>query len=177
MKKFRSLSFLVPVAVLALAALACGLPGSALSVKQPTAPIAPMTIGSDLTQVDVCAAVPAADMEAVMGRKLASAPQAFNYYDTSGVGGCMFEAGKDSSGNAYFSYIALTPVEVYNDQPLYLNVDVSSLGEEAYFNNGADARQLWVKVNDRLAFVVGIGDQPNEDGARALAEMVLAAIK
>jgi hypothetical protein len=173
----RVFPLLIPIAALILATLACGLPGAASSVKQPSVPIAHLTIGSDLAQVDVCAAVPAADMEAVMGRKLVGAPQAFNYYDTPGAGGCTFSAGKDSSGNAYFSYIALTPVDVYNNQPLYLNVDVSGLGQEAYFNNGADARQLWVKVNDGLAFVVGIGDQPNEAGARALAELVLAAIK
>jgi len=177
MRGIRFFPLAIPLTTLIFTILACGLPGSVSSVKQPTVPLAPITIGSDLSKVDVCAAVPVADMEAVMGRKLVAAPQTFNYYDTPGVGGCMFEAGKDSSGNAYFSYIALTPVQVYNDQPLYLNVDVSGLGEEAYFNNGADARQLWVKVNDRLAFVVGIGDQPNEAGARALAEMVLAAIK
>ncbi|MEK7787758.1 MAG: hypothetical protein AAB658_20325, partial [Chloroflexota bacterium] len=71
----------------------------------------------------------------------------------------------------------LTPVEVYNDQPLYQNMDVSGIGVEAYFNNGADARQLWVKVNDSVAFVVAFGDQPDEDGAKAIAKLVADAIK
>jgi hypothetical protein len=177
MKGIRFLALLAGLAALGLASLACGLPGAATSVKQPTLPVAPLTIGTDLSQVDVCAAIPAADMEAVMGRKLASAPQAFNFYDTPGVGGCTFDGGKDASGAAYFSYVALTPIDVYNSQPLYKNVDVSGLGAEAYFNNGADARQLWVKVDDRVAFVVGIGDQPNEAGARAIAQLVLAALK
>ncbi len=136
-----------------------------------------MIIGDDLTQVDVCQAVPREDMEAVLGRKLDKSPESFDYYGTGDTAGCFYDAGKDSDGAAYFAYVVLTPVSVYNEQPLYLNKDVSGLGQSAYFNNGADARQLWVKVSDKVAFVVGIGDQPNEAGALALARLVLAAIQ
>ena len=73
--------------------------------------------------------------------------------------------------------MVLTPVAEYASQPLYKNVSVSGIGAEAYFNNGADARQLWVKVNDRVAFVVAFGDQPNEAGAQAIAKLVVAAIQ
>jgi hypothetical protein len=51
------------------------------------------------------------------------------------------------------------------------------MGISAYFNNGADARQLWVKVTDKVALVVAFGDVPNEEGSRAIAKLVLAAIK
>ena len=48
---------------------------------------------------------------------------------------------------------------------------------EAYFNNGADTRQLWVKMNDQVAFVVAFGDLAKEAGAQAIAKLVAAAIK
>jgi len=51
------------------------------------------------------------------------------------------------------------------------------MGVSAYLNNGADARQLWVRVDDKVAFVVAFGDVPNEEGAKAIARLVLAAIR
>jgi hypothetical protein len=60
---------------------------------------------------------------------------------------------------------------------LNLNVNVGGFGQEAYFNNGADARQLWVKVNDTVAFVIAFGDVPKEEGAKATAQLLIAAIK
>jgi hypothetical protein len=71
----------------------------------------------------------------------------------------------------------LTPVDVYDTQPLYQNVAVNGIGAEAYFNNGADTRQLWVKMNDQVAFVVAFGDLAQEAGAQAIAKLVAAAIK
>jgi hypothetical protein len=167
---------LLPTLVLLLSTLACSLGGSA-APSEPKSPVAPISTGGDLTGIDVCAAIPQDDIETVMGRKLVSKPEKFEFYDTAGTSGCSYDAGKDSSGAAYFGYIVLTPVEVYGNQPLYLNKEVSGLGSEAYFNNGADARQLWVKMNDHVAFVVAFGDVPNEAGALALAKLVAAAIK
>jgi predicted small lipoprotein YifL len=161
-------------ALLILSTLACGLTGPA---SQPKSAVAPITLGNDLTAIDVCKAIPKEDIEAVMGRKLTRAPQSFDYYSTAGTSGCIYDAGKDSSGEAHFGYVVLTPVDVYSNQPLYQNKDASGLGESAYFNNGADASQLWVKVNDHVAFVVAFGDSPNEEGATAIAKLVLAAIK
>ena len=161
--------------VLALAQLACGLGGA--SVSQPQAAVAPISAGSDLTAVDLCQAIPQEDIEAVLGRKLASAPQHFDYYGTAGASGCSYDGGKDSSGEAHYGYVVLTPLDAYNHQPLYQNQAVSGLGQSAYFNNGADTRQLWVKVNDHLAFVVAFGDVANEAGATAIARLVLAAMK
>lgn len=166
--------WMLSLTALILSALACG--GSSAPSK-PAAPVAPITLGSDLTQINVCQAVPQQDIEAVMGRKLATAPVSFDYYQTAGSSGCWYEAAKDSNGEAHFGYVVFTPVDAYNSQPLYQNKDVSGFGQEAYFNNGADARQLWVKLNDNAAFVVAFGDVPREDGAQQIARLVLAAIK
>ncbi len=168
--------FFPPITVLLLAGLACGFSGSTTTSK-PTEPIAPITVGSDLTVIDVCQAIPEADIEAIIGRKLVSGPQHFEFYDAQGASGCMYDAGKDSNGAAHFGYVVLTPIGVYNEQPLYQNTSVNGIGDEAYFNNGADARQLWVRIDDKLAFVVAFGDQPNEDGAKAIAQLLVSAIK
>jgi hypothetical protein len=157
-----------------LAALACG---QHPSQSEPKAPVAPITITGDLQNIDVCSAIPREDIEAAMGRKLVGAPQHFEYYDAPGASGCWYDAGKDASKEAHFGYVVFTSVEIYNSQPLYKNVAVNGIGVSAYFNNGADARQLWVKVADRVAFVVAFGDVPNEEGAKAIAKLVLAAIK
>ena len=112
-----------------------------------------------------------------MGRKLISGPQHFEYYDTSGTSGCWYDGGKDAKGEAYYGYVVLTPIEVYASQPLYQNADVTGIGASAYFNNGADTRQLWVKVNEAVAFVVAFGDRASEEGEKAIARLVVAAIK
>ena len=168
---------MISIAALVLVTLACGLPAATTGKSVPNVPVSSMTIGSDLTRVDVCDAVPAADFEAALGRKLGGAPKPFDFYGTPGASGCMYDAGKDSSNQAYYGYVVLTPIDAYNNQPLYQNVDVSGLGQAAYFNNGADVRQLWVKVNGSLAFVVGIGDVPDEADLRAIAQLILDAIK
>jgi hypothetical protein len=139
-------------------------------------PIAPITIGQDLTAIDLCVAIPQEDMEAVLGRDLVKAPERFDYYETPGASGCSYDAGKDSSGEAHYGYVVLTPVDVYANQPLYQNIEVTGIGDEAYFNNGADTRQLWVRVDDAVAFVVAFGDIANEDYERAVAELLVAAI-
>jgi len=156
-----------------LSSLACGL--SAPSAQPKTA-IAPIHLESDLTALDLCQAIPKEDIETVMGTTLANAPERFDFYGEPGASGCAYDAGKDKSGAAHFGYVVLVPIETYNNQPLYKNTDVKNLGSGAYFNNGADARQLWVKVDAKTAFVVAFGDEPKEAGALAMAKLVLAAI-
>ena len=112
-----------------------------------------------------------------MGRKLANPSKRFEYYETGGTSGCWYEGAKDSDGEAHYGYVVLTPLDVYDKQPLYKQTDVSGIGDNAYFNNGADARQLWVKIDNKVAFVVAFGDVPREDGAKALARLVVTAIK
>jgi hypothetical protein len=160
-----------------LSVLACGLFGSSTIYSEPTKPIEPITIGSDLTSINLCAAIPQEDIEAVMGRRLVRAPERFDYYETGGSSGCMYDAGKDANGEAHFGYVVLTPLSEYENQPLYEEVDVSGIGDEAYFNNGADARQLWVRLKDKVAFVVAFGDLPNEEGTKAIAELLVDAIQ
>lgn len=157
--------------------LACGLFGSSTSYSDPTKPIAPMSIGSDLTHINLCEAIPQEDIEAVMGRKLVRAPEKFDYYETVGSSGCTYDAGKDADGEAHFGYVVLTPLSEYDNQPLYEDVEVSGIGGAAYFNNGADARQLWVRLKDKVAFVVAFGDLPNEEGTKAIAELLVDAIQ
>lgn len=174
MPRTRGVHLTVSVAILGFAVLACG---QTANFSTPTQPVAPMTIAGDLTQIDVCAAIPQGDIEAVMGSKLAKAPERFEYYETGGTSGCWYEAKKDADGEAHFGYVVLTPVQVYEDQPLYMNVEVAGIGDAAYFNNGADARQLWVRIDEKVAFVVAFGDLPREEGAQALARLVAAAIR
>ena len=63
------------------------------------------------------------------------------------------------------------------DNISYKKVDVSGIGDSAYFNNGADARQLRVKLNNKVVFVVAFGDVPKEAGAQAIAKLLAAVIK
>jgi hypothetical protein len=167
--------------VAALVLLCLVLAGAACAPARPplasAVPVAPIHLAAGLAQVDVCKAVPQEDIEAVMGRKLSAMPGPFEYYDTPGSSGCWYDAGKDSTGSAHFAYVAFTPLSAYKGEPLYMNKDVSGIGQEAYYNNGPDARQLWVKVTDDAALVVAFGGSPNEEGDRQIAELILAAIK
>jgi len=147
------------------------------SVPLSLAPIAPITLGQDLAAIDLCQAIPTGDIEAVLGRKLVTTPERFDFFQTPGASGCQYDAAKDASGEAHYGYVVLTPVGVYAEQPLYLNAAVTGLGSEAYFNNGGDTRQLWVKLDDRAAFVVAFGDVANEDYEKAIAQLLVAAIK
>lgn len=175
MMRSFNIRFYLFMVVIILSSLACG--SASPEPKEPTVPIAPITIGGDLSAIDVCGAVPEEDIEAVMGLKLVKAPERFEYFEGSGTSGCSYEAQKSSDGEAHFAYVALTPVEIYNSQPLYLDEDVFDIGKEAYFNNGAAARELWVMVDERVAFVVAFGDVPNEEGCKAIARMLVTAIR
>jgi hypothetical protein len=161
------------LAMLVLAA--CG--GADRVPSQSKATIAPIALGDELSKIDLCKAIPQEIIEAALGRRLVSPPQHFEYYEASGSTGCQYDAGKSSSGDALFAYVALTPFEVYDRQPLYRNQAVSGIGDAAYFNNGADARQLWVKIGVRAALVVAIGDVPNEGGLKAIARLLVNAVQ
>jgi len=172
----RKLSILV-VTILIIAALACGPLGGGGAAPSSSGTVAPITIGPDLTQIDVCAAVPQSIMEGAIGRKLVSSPEKFNFYDTAGASGCTYDAGKDSNNQAYYGYVVLTPLAEYDNQPLYQNKDISGVGDAAYFNNGADARQLWVRIDGKVAFVVAVGDVADEAKEQEVAKLVAAAIR
>jgi len=174
MKSLNIRSYLFMIGII-LSSLACG--SASPKPKEPTVPIAPITIGGDLSQIDLCQAIPTEDIEAVLGLRLVMVPERFEYFEGSGTSGCTYEAQKDSDGEAHFAYVALTSIDIYNNQPLYLDEDVFDIGREAYFNNGAAARELWVMVDERVAFVVAIGDVPNEEGCKAIARLLVQAIR
>ncbi len=167
--------------MLALGALACGLPGGGSSggggPSEITVTAAPIIIGPDLTAIDVCAAIPPEALEAAVGRQLSGPPEPFVYYDVGASSGCAYDFGEDQEGNLVWGYVALNPPEVFDQQPLYLNEDVSGLGSRAFFNNGPDARHLWVLIEGKVSFVVAFGDVPNEPAALAIARLVAAAIQ
>jgi hypothetical protein len=175
MKTSHSIHLILAGILLVLGILGCG-PSNPPS--EAAAPVAPIVIGADLSQIDVCQAIPREHIEAAMGRKLIGNPERFEYTETPGeTSGCIYYAEQGPEGEAHFGYVVLTPIEVYNHQPLYENADVSGIGDKAYFNNGADARQLWVRIKNHVAFVVAFGDAPNEEGAKAIAKLLVAAIQ
>jgi len=143
----------------------------------PKTPIAPIIISDDLPSIDLCQAIPQEDIETVMGVALVEAPTRFTYRSAEGTSGCFYDGPTDADRVRHFGYVILTPLEVYDNQTLFQNVGISGIGGEAYFNNGSDARQLWVKINNKVAFVVAFGDVAKEEGAKAIAELMVAAIK
>ena len=146
--------------------------------SEPTEPISPITIGDDLTSVDVCAAIPPEDIEAVMLVKLAKAPKPYTYRYTEGTSGCYYEGSYDNTTpDVQFAYVVLTPLEAYDNQTLYQNEEVSGIGDQAYFNGTSDKRELWVKLDNKVAFVVAFGDIPKEEGAKAIAKLMVEAIQ
>lgn len=160
--------------------IACLLSSSACAgavPAEPQGPIDPITITDDLTSIDLCQSIPQADIETVMRVKLVEAPTRYTLRNADGTSGCYYEGPTDSDRERHFSYVILTPLEVYENQTLNQKEDVSGIGAEAYFNKGGDARQLWVKLNDRIAFVIGVGDVARDEGAQALAKLLVAAIK
>ncbi len=170
------LSFhLLGALLMALALAACG--GADQTVPQSKAMMAPLPLTANLADINLCQAIPQETIEAVLGRQLAAAPERFEYHDVPGSSGCQYDGGKDSRGNALFAYVALTPPAAFGQQPLYKDQSVSGIGDAAFFNNGADARQLWVKVGEKAALVVAIGDAPNETGLKTIAGLVVGALK
>lgn len=156
-----------------LSLLACA--GAASSA--PAGPFAPITITEDLTTIDVCQAIPQADIEAVMGVELVEPPTRYTLRNADGTTGCYYEGPTDSDRERHFGYVILTPLDAFENQTPNQKVDVSGLGDAAYFNKGGDARQLWVKLNDKVAFVIGFGDVAKEEGAKEIAELLVEAIQ
>lgn len=136
----------------------------------------PLTVGDDLSATDVCAAVPVAAVEDAMGRKTVTGPTRTQWASSAATSGCAYDAGKDGA-EARFGYLILVPATVVDEQPLVMKTDVAGLGKKAFFTNGADARQLWVKATDKTGFVVALGDVPREEGCKKLAQMFAGALK
>jgi hypothetical protein len=172
----RRKTFLLLVIIIGLVASLSACAGAGAS-SAPTAPIDPITISEDLTSIDLCQAIPQEDIEAAMGVQLAEPPTRYTLRNAEGSSGCYYEGPTDSDRERHFGYVVLTPLEVYDNQTLFQNEDVPGIGNAAYFNQGRDARQLWVKVDDKVAFVVTFGDVAKEQGAKAIAKLMVEAIK
>ncbi len=52
---------------------------------------------------------------------------------------------------------------------------VTTIGDSAFLNYGADARQLWVRKGDK-AVMVAIGDSENVEGMLLVAPYLLKAL-
>jgi hypothetical protein len=139
----------------------------------PAARVTPIPGNLDVTTIDVCKAIPAADVEQLLGRKLKGGAQPFQYYDTNVSSGCQWSADKDANGAAYFAYAALLPAKGWDSRNAPL---VSGIADEAYYANGPDARQLWALVNGKAIVVVGIGDLADEEGLKRLAAQAIALL-
>jgi hypothetical protein len=122
----------------------------------------------------MCAMLPAEMFTSILEREVVGEPSAF---DDEYLGqGCSYDLGADSEAE-YFMYFSVAPIDSYNDAKANgSNVIAQPLaGADAFSVNGADAEQLWVKLNDSRALVVAIGDEPNTQAALALA-LVLGPI-
>ncbi len=147
---------------------AAGTPGKMITPKPGT---------FDLKSFDACGAVSISSVERVVGRSLSGKPEKFSFNNKSTDAGCTFDAGKDGDKNAYFAYVVAAPVDDYVANRSSKAEYIQGLGDEAYFVNGADARQLWVLIDGKAAVMVAIGDRPNDTGARELATELIKAIK
>jgi hypothetical protein len=171
-KIFLSLVGMIGI-VISLAA--CAVPDVS---PDPTVPISRITIGDDLTTIDLCKAIPQEDIETVMKVKLVTDPTRYTYRHTDGTSGCYYEGPYDSTNREYqWGYVVLTPLDAYDNQTLFQNKEVSGIGDAAYFNGDPNKRQLWVKIDDKVAFVIAFGDVAKEKGSKALAQLMVEAIK
>ena len=168
------LLFLIVSIVFILSLSACAGAGAP---AEPQGPIDSITITDDLTAIDVCKVIPQTDIETVMRVKLVELPTRYTLRNADGTSGCYYEGPTDSDRERHFGYVILAPLEVYENQPPNQKEDVAGIGDEAYFNKDGDTRQLWVKLNDKAALVIGFGDVAKDEGAQALAKLIVAALK
>lgn len=173
--KQKAFLLLVVMVGIIISSVACAPPDTS---SEPTEPISPITIGDDLTSIDLCKAIPQADIETVMSVKLVGPPTHYTYRYTEGTSGCYYEGPYDRINKEnQFAYVVLMPLEAYEDQTLKQDVEVSGIGDQAFFTGAPTARELWVKLDNKVAFVVSFGDVPKEDGAKAIAKLMVEAIQ
>lgn len=144
----------------------------ALPASLPT--LMPITDVNGDGKIDICEAVPNAIWEAVIGRPQVSPPMPFQD-DLLGEG-CAFDFGQDSNA-VYFAYVTFASEQQFNDALASATrpEPVTSIGDSAFLNYGADARQLWLRVGDKAA-MVAIGDQENVGGMIIVAMYLIQAL-
>ena len=123
---------------------------------------------------DYCGYVSRSEVEAALGHTLTETPKEINEEYLGGKG-CSYFAGKDKNGVVFFGYVVI-PDKATFDKNKPGSLVVSGVGDEAFQFNGPDAQQLWVRKGNHYV-MVAIGDEPNPEGSRALAILVLSRLK
>lgn len=164
---------LLSLLILLLFTTACS-QGAPANTPVPT--LTALSLPDDITRFDVCAYLPGGIVAQALGRNLQANPQPFVFEEVIESSGCEFDAGQDPQGNLLYAYVAFTTLETYNAQPEADRQPAGDLGEGAFFIDGADARQLWVPVDQRYAIIVGMGEQANDSAAVDLAGQLLAKL-
>ena len=125
-------------------------------------------------KIDICEAVPTEAWEMVVARPMVGDPTPFD--DPSLGNGCAYDFGKDDLA-AYFSYVTFASEKQFNDALASAEKPepVTTIGDSAFLNYGADARQLWVRKGDK-AVMVAIGDSENVEGMLLVAPYLLKAL-
>lgn len=118
---------------------------------------------------NMCETLPGSVIESSLKVKLVSAPERFSYSNDGKNSGCTYDGGKDSHGDAVFAWAALVSAKEFTENKKVGADTVKGLGEDAYFVNGADARQLWILLGGGKGAVIAIGDRPNEAAAKEIA--------
>ncbi len=103
-------------------------------------------------QIDICEAVPTEAWEMIVARTMEGDPTPFD--DPSLGNGCAYDFGKDDLA-AYFSYVTFASEKQFNDAlaSAVKAEPVTTIGDSAFLNYGADARQLWVRTGDKAVMV------------------------
>jgi hypothetical protein len=125
-------------------------------------------------KIDICEAIPVEAWEMVIAQSIVGDPAPFD--DPSLGKGCAFDFGKDDYAT-YFSYVTFASEKQFNDALAAADraEPVTTIGDSAFLNYGADARQLWVRKGDK-AVMVAIGDTENVEGMLLLAPYLLKAL-
>ena len=140
-------------------------------------PLSSMFPAKDLNgdgKIDICEAIPTEAWEMVVARPMVGDPTPFD--DPSLGNGCAYDFGKDDLA-AYFSYVTFASEQQFNDAlASAVNAEpVTTIGDSAFLNYGADARQLWVRKGDK-AVMVAIGDSENVEGMLLVAPYLVQQI-
>jgi hypothetical protein len=121
-----------------------------------------------------CGYLTNAEVEAALGHPLTETPIEINEEYLGGKG-CSYFAGKDKNGIAFFGYVVI-PDKATFEKSKPGSEKVSDIGDEAFRVNGPDAQQLWVRKGDHLV-MVALGDEPNPEGSKTLAMLVLSRLR
>jgi hypothetical protein len=133
--------------------------------------LVPALDANGVGSIDICEVIPQPVLESTMGRTLTGPGQPFS--DPALGDGCAFDFGKDSDA-AYFAYVTIGSEQQFTNAlaNAVKAEPVTTIGDSAFLNYGADARQLWVRVGKKSA-LVAIGDRENIPAAMIFARYLV----